>query len=118
MRGYSAEAQARSPETISTPNLFRDVTRQLAAWNELVAADQTVAWLPAGIPAPASLQAYLRHRRAGLWKPAWDKAAPKPRRSNPTPTQYLKGGHSSVLRILRGLHKLSPEPGKAGKKTC
>lgn len=118
VRGYVAAAQERSPETISTPNLFLDVTRQLAAWNELVAADQTVAWLHEGILTPASLQAYLRQRLAGLWKPEWDKAAPKPRRSKPTPTQYLKGGHSSVFRILRGLHKLSPEPHKAGKETC
>jgi Transposase DDE domain len=118
VRGYIATAQQRSPETISTPNLFLDVTRQLTAWNELVTADQTVAWLHEGIGATEPLQVYLSQRLAGLWKPEWDKAAPKPRRREPTPTQYLKGGHSSVFRILRGLHKLSPEPGKAGKKTC
>jgi Transposase DDE domain len=118
VRGYVAQGQQRSPETISTHQLFLDVTRQLTAWNELVAADQTLAWLQDGIRTPGQVQAYLRQRLAGLWKPRWHKAAPKPRRGEPTPTQYLKGGHSSVYRILRGQHKLSPDPGKAAKKRC
>ncbi len=118
VRDYLAEAQQRQPETISTQHLFLDVTRQLTAWNELVTVEQTLAWLQ-GVPRTAAqVQAHLRQRLAGLWKPCWQKAATKKRTSAPTPTEYLKGGHSSVYRILRGQHKLSPEPAKGGHKRC
>jgi len=118
VRGYLAQAQQRQPETISSKHLFLDVTRQLTAWNELVTVAQTLAWLGGMERTVEQLQAYLRQRLAGVWKPCWQKAATKKRVGAPTPTQYLKGGHSSVYRILRGQHKLSPDPATGAKKRC
>ena len=94
------------------------MTRQLTAWNELVTVAQTLAWLGGMERTVEQLQAYLRQRLAGVWKPCWQKAATKKRVGAPTPTQYLKGGHSSVYRILRGQHKLSPDPATGAKKRC
>jgi hypothetical protein len=109
VRSYIAAAQQRSPETISTKQLFVDVTRQLTAWNELLGIEQTRAALQGRLPTAEQVQANLRLRLAGVWKARWQKTERKQRRREPTPTQYLKGGHSSVYRILRGQHELSPD---------
>jgi hypothetical protein len=118
VRGYLAESQQRLPETISTKHLFVDVTRQLTAWNELLTPEQTLARLQRAPQTAEKVQEWLRQRLATVWKPCWQKMATKKRVSEPTPTQYLKGGHSSVYRILRGLHKLSPDPAQRGRKRC
>jgi hypothetical protein len=118
VRDYLAAAQQRPPETISSQHLFLDVTRQLTAWNELVTPEQTLAWLQGVSRTAAQVQAYLRQRLAGVWKPCWQQAATKKRTPAPTATQYLKGGHSSVFRILHGQHKLSPEPAKGRNQRC
>src|ERR1700683_3644979 len=94
VRGYLAQAQQRQPETISSKHLFLDVTRQLTAWNELVTVAQTLAWLGGMERTVEQLQAYLRQRLAGVWKPGWVEAGTEKRVGAPTPTQYLKGGHS------------------------
>jgi hypothetical protein len=76
-----------------------------------VDAPTTLAWLDDGVPTAAQVQAYLRRRLAGCWKACWQKAPTRPRQPKGA-TQYLKGGHSSVDRIQRGLHKISPDQNK------
>ena len=110
IRSYVAEAQACEPEEISTQLLFEDVVEELTAWQKFLSAAQTVEWLGDGARTPEGLRAYLRGRLVGTWKARWRKAkAKKPPKEKP-PTQYLHGGHSSVYRIQRNLHKLSSDP--------
>jgi hypothetical protein len=109
VQGYVAEARRVEPQTISTRVLFEDVAEELTAWHKLVGVGQTVEWVGGGVRTAAQVMAYLRGRLAGVWKDSWNKAPTRKRKQKP-PTEYLKGGHSSVDRIQRGLHKLSPQP--------
>jgi hypothetical protein len=118
VQGYIAAAQHRSPQTIAPRVLFADVQRQLTAWAELVTVEQTLAWLRARVSSGADLRAYLGARLAAVWQPRWHKVVPK-RRSEPTPARgYLKGGHSSVYRIMHGQHEVLPLPNAATKPGC
>ena len=110
MRGYIAEAEQRNPETISTQILFQDVAKQLSAWTLLLDEEPTLAWLRDGVRTAAQVRAYLRKRLAGLWTQRWQKAPTTKRQPQTRPTAYLKGGHSSAYRILRGEHEIVSEP--------
>jgi hypothetical protein len=57
---------------------------------------------------PECLREYLRDLLGPTWREWWTKSPPR-KKSKPTPTEYLKGGHSSVYRIVRGLHETIPE---------
>lgn len=105
VRNYLAEAQGRVPETVSTLRLFEDVAEELTAWHKFLAAAATLEWLHDGVQTAAQVRAYLRQRLAGVWSERWLKG-PTKKRSPPAKRQYLKGGHSSVYRIQRGLHEL------------
>jgi Transposase DDE domain len=105
VRNYLAEAQGRVPETISTSLLFEDILEELTAWHKFLGPCQTLAWLEDGVETAAQLMAYLRGRLAGVWNARWLKAATK-KRSPAAKREYLKGGHSSVYRIQRGLHEI------------
>src|SRR5439155_1016340 len=104
VRNYLAEAQRRLPETISTQLLFEDITEELTAWHKFLGPQQTLAWLGDGFATAAQVRAYLRERLAGVWSKRWEKAPTKARKPSPK-RRYLKGGHSSVYRIQRGLHE-------------
>lgn len=106
VRNYLAEAQGRAPETISTQLLFEDITDELTAWHKFLGPQQTLAWLADEVKTAAQVRAYLRRRLAGVWDEGWQKAATK-KRPPPPKRQYLKGGHSSVYRIQRGLHEIN-----------
>jgi hypothetical protein len=112
IRGYIAEAQDRNPETISTQILFQDLTQELGAWTLLLDEQQTRAWLRDGIWTADRARTYLRKRLAPLWTNRWHKAPTTNRQPHRRHTQYLKGGHSSVDRILRGVHSLVHAPPK------
>jgi Transposase DDE domain len=101
LRGYLAEAQALAPEVISSEQLFTDVRRQLIAWEEVLTAEATVALLREPLPAP-QLRARLQALLHGVWTPRWRKAPTKKKRPppKPPPKQYVKGGHTSVYRLL------------------
>jgi DDE family transposase len=105
VRNYLAEAQQRLPETISTPLLFEDILEELTAWHKFLTPMQTQAWLEDGVQTAAQVMAYLRRRLAGVWNKRWLKAATK-KRCPAGKREYLKGGHSSVYRIQRGLHEI------------
>jgi len=109
VQGYIAAAQQRAPETISTQLLFEDVTEELISWHKFLSVIQTQEWVQDGVQTAAQVRAYLRRRLAGVWDARWQKA-PTTRRAPKGKTQYLKGGHCSVYRILHGLHKISSDP--------
>jgi hypothetical protein len=110
IRNYVAETQKCQPEEISTQLLFEDVVAELTVWQKFLSAAQTVEWLGDRTKRPEEIMAYLRDRLAGAWRSRWRKAkTKKPTKEKPS-TQYLHGGHSSVYRIQRNLHELSPDP--------
>jgi hypothetical protein len=109
VRGYIATAQQLVPETISTQLLFEDVTEELSSWHKFVKTLQTQEWVQDSVQTAAQVRAYLRRRLAGVWDDRWHKA-PTPQRAPKGKTQYLKGGHSSVYRILHGLHLVCSDP--------
>lgn len=100
VRGYLAAAQQRQPETISAEQLFYDVRRQLVAWNEVLTPETTVALLQ-DHPAVPTLQAYLQQRLQPVWQDRWLKAPTPKSPPKKKHTEYLKGGHNSVYRLLR-----------------
>lgn len=112
VRGYVSEAQGQEPEAVSMANLFTDVHRQVVALQEVLSAEEVVAVFAAR-PAPADLRGYLAGLLAGSWSDRWLKAKAAP--AQPTPPgakEYLKGGHTSVYRLLRQArgHRDKPEP--------
>jgi hypothetical protein len=100
LRGYLAEAQAHRPEGISAEQLFTDVTRQLIAWEEVLTPAATVALLRGQLTV-AQLQERLRQLLREVWSDRWRKAPPrKAAPKQQPPKQYIKGGHTSVYRLL------------------
>jgi hypothetical protein len=112
IRGYIAEAQKRNPETISTQILFQDITKELSAWSLLLDEKQTQDWLGRTADIAEGVREYLRKRLAASWTKRWEKSTTTKRKPQARHTEYLKGGHSSAYRILRGEHKLVPAPPK------
>jgi IS4 transposase len=106
LRGYLGEAQRREPEAISTENLFTDVQRQVVALHEVLSAEEVVG-LFTERRTGGELRRYLRGLLAAAWSDRWLKAQAKPpkRPAAPEPTKYLKGGHTSVYRLLQGAHR-------------
>jgi Transposase DDE domain len=97
VRGYVAVGQGHPVAFISTELLFADVTKQLVALNELVAAVRVVELLPAA-PSAAALRQRLRRLLGGVWSDGWVKA---PARARKPPAQKQgKRDHTSVHRLL------------------
>jgi hypothetical protein len=104
IRQYIAAAQDVEPETISTENLFDDVTRQLIGWTEVLSTRDTVALLQTTWTA-AQLSRRLEEVLRNPWRDAWCKAPSSNHKPQKNDQQYLKGGHNSVYRILRDARK-------------
>jgi Transposase DDE domain len=109
IRTVVADTQKRHPDSISTHILFHDVTKQLNAWSLLLNERQTLDWLHDGLRTATQIRDYLARRLTPLWTDRWNKAPTTKRPPTRPPTRYLKGGHSSAYRILRGEHQLEPE---------
>lgn len=105
VRAWVAAPQGLEPERVSLDNLFEDVHRQLIAWYEVLTPEQTLTlerepWTAAG------LRAQLQQWLGGVWSERWRKPprrqrTPRRRRSR----KYIKGGHTSVFRILMEARK-------------
>jgi hypothetical protein len=65
-----------------------------------------------GVQTAEQVRAYLRRRLAGVWDERWQKT-PTTRRTPKGKAQYLKGSHSSVYRILHGLHGVCSDTDKS-----
>lgn len=104
VKAYIAEGQIdeqkMEPREISTENLFYDVHQELISWNKVLTTKQTVEILSTTWT-PAQTKRRLRELLVGLWSDLWRKAPSNTHRAPPpTGKDYLKGGHSSVFRIL------------------
>lgn len=102
VRGYVAVGQGFSLEVISTELLFVDVSKQLVALNELVAAGRVVELLPVAFSATAVRQR-LRGLLEGLWSDSWIKAPKRTRK--PAAARQGKREHTSVYRLLKAHHQ-------------
>ena len=100
-----AVGQQRAVETISTELLFIDVSKQLVALHELVAAEGVVALLPAA-PSAAALRKKLGRLLGSVWSECWVKASPKKRQA-PAPKKGQRD-HTSVFRLLQ-THRLNKD---------
>lgn len=98
VRAYVADANGQAAATISTENLFYDAKQELIAANKVL---QPAALVSAyGTPMRLEeLRQYLRHRLQGVWSKRWLKAPKRKYQPHPA-TSRVKGGHTSVQRIL------------------
>jgi hypothetical protein len=106
VRGYVAVGQQHPVEVISTELLFADVTKQLVALNELVAAERVVELLP-GAPSAVAVRWRLRQLLGSVWSDGWIKAPP--RRRKPPAQKQGKRDHTSVYRLLKARSRSGPE---------
>jgi DDE family transposase len=109
VRAHVAAGAAKAADAVSLEKLFEDVRRQLTALVEVLGTANVVAHYVDVQWAPESLRAYLQDLLGPAWREWWAKSPPR-KKSMPTPTEYLRGGHNSVYRIARGLHQTVPEP--------
>jgi DDE family transposase len=117
IQGYLAVAAERVPESISTHNLFGDLKEELTAWTRLLDVETTCRLLRDTHAAnAAALKQYLHQTLARVWTERWVKAKTTQRPPPGPPRWYLKGGHSSAAKILRGEHEVVPI--KSRKKTA
>jgi hypothetical protein len=98
IKAYVAQDGAVLITLISMHYLFDHTRRQLQAW-----AYHTSSTWPASNRTTSAMRQRLAQLLKGIWNPKlFTKAADKKPRSKPKPITYLKGGHSSVQRILDG----------------
>lgn len=109
VRAYVAAGAERPIDRVSMEKLFVDISRQLTGIVEVLGTPVVVAYYADGQWTAERLRTYLAGVLGPTWRDWWTKSTPR-RTSPPTPTEYLKGGHSSVYKIVRGLHETIPEP--------
>lgn len=109
IRAYVAHGAKMRTDDVSMEKLFVDLTRQLTGMLEVIGTEaiveqySDVSWTAEG------LRKHLDRVLGSTWRDWWKKSPPR-KKSKRTPTAYLKGGHSSVFKIARGLHNIIPEP--------
>ena len=108
-RAYVAAGAQRPTADVSLEKLFADICRQLTGLVEVLGTPAVVAHYADGKWTADRLRAHLDQVLGPTWRNWWQKSPPR-RKGTPAPTEYLKGGHSSVYRITRGLHETIPEP--------
>jgi Transposase DDE domain len=108
VRAYVAEGAKRTTDDVSMEKLFVDIGRQLTGIVEVLGTPAVVAHYADGTWTAARLRTYLNAVLGGTWRDWWKKSPPR-KKTKPTPTEYLKGGHSSVYKIVRGLHETIPD---------
>ena len=109
VRAYVAEGGQRTTDDVSMEKLFVDMCRQLTGMIEVLSTPTVVAYYADGKWTAERLRKYLEEVLGKTWRDWWQKSPPR-KPSQKLPTEYLKGGHSSVYKIVRGLHETIPEP--------
>lgn len=123
IRDYVAVGSEQEPKDVSLHLLFDDMIRDLTAWSEVIGVDATLDMLRATvIRSPEALRRYLADKLATVWTDRWIKSPTRKRPPKSPRRAYICGGHSSVDKILRGVHQEIPfkpnknKSGKASKK--
>ena len=100
VRAYVAGAQRRRPETISSEMLFYDVHRELIALDVVIERSVvTNHFHPA--TSGANLASHLEALLRGVWYERWIKSPKKPPPRTALARKPIKGGHTSIYRILQ-----------------
>lgn len=112
---YVAEGGKRAPQTISLHLLHNDIVDELTAWMKVIGPAATATVLAVTTFAgPEEFRRYLRRTLRDVYTSRLAKSKTTKRPPRKPPRAYLKGGHSSVDRILRGVHDEIPiKPHKA-----
>jgi Transposase DDE domain len=108
VRAYVAEGAQRQTDEVSMEKLFVDMCRQLTGLVEVLGTPAVVEYYADGKWTAERLRKYLDDVLGSVWRDWWKKSPPR-EPSKPVATEYLKGGHSSVYKIVRGLHETIPE---------
>jgi len=101
IRQYVAFTAVRDLEEISMSSFCYDVDRQLVAWSEMVGPTLTVDYFELNLSSNEmreELIGLLNNVWTDLWKKSPKKRNPK---KKPMTKQYIKGGHTSVARVLK-----------------
>lgn len=100
VRAYIADAQRKSPETISIEELFYDTHRELVSLSTLVDTQHiTDHFQPP--PTAAAVKTHLQHLFESVWEDRWLKSPKKNIPNSTEPKKRINGGHTSIFRILR-----------------
>lgn len=108
IRHFVAAGAEVTPQEVSLDLLFDDVRRDLIGCLEVLGAEATTELFETThVDDPKTLAEYLAAILQTIWTDRLRKA--KTRKRGPKkPKGYLKGGHSSVFKIQRGLHTVIP----------
>ena len=120
IRDHVATGAKREPKTISLDLLFDDVRRELTGCLKVVGVDATLELLrETAILKPEALRRHLEEKLGTVWQDRWEKAPTRKRPPKSPPRAYVCGGHTSVDKILRGVHREIPlkPTRKANRKT-
>jgi hypothetical protein len=109
VRAHVAVGAGRPPAGVSLEKVFGDLCRQLTGLVEVLGAPAVVTHYAGRRWTAAALREYLAALLGPTWRHWWTKSPPR-KPTKTVPTEYLKGGHSSVYRIARGLHETIANP--------
>jgi Transposase DDE domain len=108
VRAHVAAGAGRPAADVSLEKVFGDVGRQLTGLIELLGAPAAAGRYAGGRRGADDLRSYLGRVLGATWRDWWLQSPPR-KKGKPTATAYLAGGHSSVYKIARGLHRTKPE---------
>ncbi len=111
VRAHVAVGAEKTTAEVSLEKLFVDICRQLTGMVEVIGTAAIVDHYADGTWTADRLREYLEEVLGRTWRDWWKKSPPR-KPSPATPTEYLEGGHSSVYKITRGLHRTKPETKK------
>lgn len=109
VRDYVAFGAGVEPEDVSLDLLFDAVRRDLTGCMEVIGGEAILELIAATrMKSPGELREHLRKILGGLGTELWKKSPTRKRPQTGPKRAYLCGGHSSVDKILRGVHKEIP----------
>jgi hypothetical protein len=115
VRAHVAAGAKKETKDVSMEKLFVDICRQLTGMIEVLGTVKVIELYEGQQWTAERLRTHLESGLGQTWRDWWKKSPPR-KVSQPTPTEYLVGGHSSVYKITRGLHQTKPEPEKQKKQ--
>jgi Transposase DDE domain len=96
VKSYAAKDGRCPRDQVSTHNLFDDVKRELICWTYFDAPARRSPTRHAQI-----MRQHLQQLLRGIWRDTWIKASDKKPRKKRPPDKPLRGGHTSVWRLLQ-----------------
>lgn len=118
VRDYVAEGVGQSSATVSLSLVFEDVVRDMTAWFRVIPTGTTLEILELTRECcPESFRTWLRERLGRVWKKSWTKSPTRRGPGKVVHRAYICGGHTSVDKILRGMHNELPLQGSESTKS-